>query len=51
MFRLPLSRLGETWEKQNALDKAVDAIRGQFGTGAICRGSLLKKEDSGETRR
>jgi DNA polymerase-4 len=31
----------ETREKQNALDKVVDAIRGQFGTEAIRRGSLL----------
>lgn len=28
-------------DKQSALDQAVDAIRGQFGTGAIQRGSLL----------
>jgi DNA polymerase-4 len=28
-------------ERQGALDRAVDAIRGQFGTGAIRRGSLL----------
>jgi DNA polymerase-4 len=32
---------GETREKQHALDKVIDAIRGQFGTGAIRRGSLL----------
>jgi DNA polymerase-4 len=36
---------GETREKQNALDKVVDAIRGQFGAEAIRRGSVLKSED------
>jgi hypothetical protein len=39
---------GETREMQNALDQVVDAIRGQFGTGAIRRGSLLKSEDHGK---
>jgi DNA polymerase-4 len=28
-------------ERQTAVDRAVDAIRGQFGAGAIRRGSLL----------
>ncbi len=41
---------GETREKQHALDRAVDAIRGQFGTAAICRGSLLKPEDRGNDK-
>ena len=31
---------GEEREKQVALDRAVDAIRGRFGTGAIQRGSF-----------
>jgi DNA polymerase-4 len=33
----------ELRERQTALDRAVDAIRGQFGTGAIRRGSLLDR--------
>jgi DNA polymerase-4 len=36
-------------ERQAALDRAVDAIRGQFGTGAIRRGSLLDRPDAGGT--
>jgi DNA polymerase-4 len=32
---------GEQRERHCALDRAVDAIRGQFGTGAIRRGSRL----------
>ncbi len=31
-----------TRERQSALDRAVDAIRGQFGSGAIRRGSLVE---------
>jgi DNA polymerase-4 len=31
-------------ERQGALDQAIDAIRGRFGTGAIRRGSLLGRE-------
>ncbi len=34
---------GEAVEKQTALDRAVDAIRGQFGSAAIQRGSLLDR--------
>jgi DNA polymerase-4 len=33
-------------ERQGALDRAVDAIRGQFGTAAIQRGSLLDRSAS-----
>jgi DNA polymerase-4 len=33
--------------RQSALDRAVDAIRGTFGAGAIRRGSLLGGSDSG----
>jgi DNA polymerase-4 len=33
----------ELRERQAALDRAVDSIRGQFGTGAIRRGSLLER--------
>jgi DNA polymerase IV len=36
----------ELRERQAALDRAVDAIRGQFGTGAIRRGSLLDRPGS-----
>jgi DNA polymerase-4 len=32
---------GGAGERQTALDQTIDAIRGQFGTGAIRRGSLL----------
>jgi DNA polymerase-4 len=32
---------GAVRERQGALDQAIDAIRGQFGTAAIRRGSLL----------
>jgi DNA polymerase-4 len=39
---------GELRERQAALDRAVDAIRGQFGTGAIRRGSLLDPPGSGD---
>ena len=35
---------GEVRDKQGALDRAVDVIRGQFGIGAIRRGSLLDQE-------
>jgi DNA polymerase-4 len=38
---------GEVVEKQSALDRAVDAIRGQFGTEAIRRGSLLDRRPGG----
>jgi DNA polymerase-4 len=34
---------GEARHRQGALDQAIDAIRGQFGTGAIQRGSLLDR--------
>ena len=37
----------ETGERQSALDTAIDAIRGEFGTAAIQRGSRL---DGVETR-
>jgi hypothetical protein len=37
-------------EYLSALDQVVDAIRGQFGTGAIRRGSLLKPEDQRDDR-
>lgn len=30
-------------ERQGALDRTVDAIRGQFGAGAIRRGSLVER--------
>jgi len=39
---------GEVRKKQSALDKAVDAIRGQFGSVAIRRGSLLGREEHGD---
>lgn len=32
-----------TRERQSALDQVVDSIRGQFGTGAIRRGSLIDR--------
>ncbi len=32
-------------ERQSALDQAVDAVRGRFGTEAIQRGSLLERDD------
>jgi DNA polymerase-4 len=34
----------EVLQRQGALDQAIDAIRGQFGTGAIQRGSLLDRD-------
>jgi DNA polymerase-4 len=34
---------GDMQERQGALDQAIDAIRDQFGTGAIQRGSLLDR--------
>jgi DNA polymerase-4 len=34
-------------ERQEALDKTIDTIRGQFGTGSIQRGSLLDRPASG----
>jgi DNA polymerase-4 len=34
-------------ERQGALDQAIDAIRGEFGAGAIRRGSLLGGRGSG----
>jgi DNA polymerase-4 len=39
---------GEQTERQSKLDRAVDAIRGQFGTGSIKRGSLFERGDEGE---
>jgi DNA polymerase-4 len=33
--------------RQEALDKTIDTIRGQFGTGSIQRGSLLDRPASG----
>ena len=54
LTRDPVAQRGlfdvETREKQSALDKAVDAIRGQFGTEAIHRGSLLKSEEGSNDR-
>lgn len=35
-------------QRQTALDRTVDAIRGQFGTGAIRRGSLLGHSGNGQ---
>jgi DNA polymerase-4 len=35
---------GEVRQRQGAIDQAIDAIRGQFGTGAIHRGSLLDRD-------
>jgi len=32
-------------EKQQKLDKALDAVRNKFGNNAICRGSLFKFND------
>jgi DNA polymerase-4 len=40
---------GAVRERQGALDQTIDAIRGQFGAGAIRRGSLLGREASGKT--
>jgi DNA polymerase-4 len=37
---------GEQRERQSSLDKTIDAIRGQFGTGAIQRGSLVRRAES-----
>jgi DNA polymerase-4 len=37
-------------QKQSALDRAVDAIRGQLGSGAIQRGSLLGRASRKQTR-
>ncbi len=37
---------GGARERLGALDRAVDAIRGQFGAGAIRRGSLLGRSDA-----
>jgi DNA polymerase-4 len=34
---------GDQPERQNHLDQAIDAIRNQFGNGAIQRGSLLER--------
>jgi DNA polymerase-4 len=34
---------GGVQQRRGALDQAIDAIRGQFGTGAIRRGSLLDR--------
>jgi DNA polymerase-4 len=36
-------------KRRQALDQAVDAIRGQFGDGAIRRGSLLGRDEKGAT--
>jgi DNA polymerase-4 len=38
---------GPVRERQGPLDQAIDAIRGQFGGGAIRRGSLLGGQGSG----
>jgi DNA polymerase IV len=35
-------------ERQSALDRTIDAIRGQFGAGAIQRGSLVERREDGE---
>jgi DNA polymerase-4 len=36
-------------KRRQALDQAVDAIRGQFGEAAIRRGSLLGRDEKGST--
>ena len=36
---------GEQKKKQQALDRAVDAVREQFGKGAVRRGNLLDLQD------
>jgi DNA polymerase-4 len=38
---------GAFHEKQSALDHTIDAIRGQFGSGAIQRGSLIDRSEAG----
>ena len=39
---------GETTERQQVLDRTVDAIRGQFGTAAVRRASSLDRPDEKE---
>ncbi len=39
---------GEACERQQVLDRTVDAIRGQFGAAAVRRGSSLDRSDRDE---